>query len=788
MTPLLRLLGYPVLEGEDGRPLTGRATQRHRLALLAVLGSAGGTWSRDKLLALLWPESSTDRARNSLNESLYVLRGALGDHAIVSGTDELRLAEDAIRVDAREMEAAVGRGDHAAAVAAYRGPFLDGFFVSRSPEFEQWAATERDRLARLYEGAIEQLALTAWGAGDALAAAALWRRLAASRPYDSRVALQLMRACAAAGDRAGALDHARAHVALLRADFAAAPPPELTALEEEIRAGSSPASARPSGDGGAAAPEIAIAPSGHSATPISRPAATAATVPKRGPRVRVAAAVLAGVIVLGAALTMRAKERSETPRRAEQPPLAVLPFQVLTSRAGDDFLALGIPDAVITRLASTRRLRVRPTSAIVPFDGAPDSPREVARKLAAPFVLTGVVERGDSALTVSVQLFGEPEGAVVWRRDYRVSPSALPLLADSVAAGIVAALLHEEAGPRPATGVHRADPASYELFMRGRAKLARHREQDTREAVASFERAIAADSQFALAHAGLAVASAEMHLRFSTAADAPRWAERALREAEVAFALDSALPEVHEALAAVHRKTEFDWSGTIAESRKALRLDPGAPMPYFYMGGALYHVGLLDEAERVVREGLQVQPVGDRVEALRTLGTVALADGRYAEAVALLQDVQRLSDHAVSDPHLAAAYFYAGDTTRSIDLLQRLLGSPFTSAATRARALLASILARRGERERARALLSEATRGTIDHHVAYSIGATYAQLGEAREALRWLRAASITGFQCYPWYARDPLLAPVRHDHDFAALLASLRTQWESDRRRYAQH
>ena len=308
---------------------------------------------------------------------------------------------------------------------------------------------------------------------------------------------------------------------------------------------------------------------------------------------------------------------------------------------------------------------------------------------------------------------------------------------------------------------------------------------DTRAAVASFEAAIARDTNFALAHAGLAIAAAEMHLRFASASEAQRWGELAVREARRALELDSSLADVHEALAAVHRKSEFDWDGTIRESRQALKLNPKAAMPHFYIAGALYHLGMLAEAEQAVRAGLDLTSVPDRAEALRTLGTVVLADGRYAEAVSLFQTVQRLSDRPVSDPNLAAAYYYDGDTARATQLLETLVTSNSASAASRARAFLASIRAARGDRAGAQSLIDQATAGQVDHHVAYSIGVANAQLGRSVEAVRWLRIAWDTGFRCYGWYERDPLLAPLRGDADFNALLRELRIQHDEDMQRY---
>jgi hypothetical protein len=73
----------------------------------------------------------------------------------------------------------------------------------------------------------------------------------------------------------------------------------------------------------------------------------------------------------------------------------------------------------------------------------------------------------------------------------------------------------------------------------------------------------------------------------------------------------------------------------------------------------------------------------------------------------------------------------------------------------------------------------------MDHHVAYSLGAAYAQLGRLEDARTWLDRAVTSGFPCYPWYASDPLLEPFRRDRVGRAFLERLRAQWNVARARY---
>ena len=87
----IRLLAGPSIEDPNG-PVPGAVLQRHRLALLALLATApNGTLSRDKLIAFLWPESETDRARHLLRSAVHVVRRGLGEDAMLSLGDDLRL-------------------------------------------------------------------------------------------------------------------------------------------------------------------------------------------------------------------------------------------------------------------------------------------------------------------------------------------------------------------------------------------------------------------------------------------------------------------------------------------------------------------------------------------------------------------------------------------------------------------------------------------------------------------------------------------------------------------------
>ncbi|MGH7476437.1 MAG: BTAD domain-containing putative transcriptional regulator [Longimicrobiales bacterium] len=239
----LKLFGGALIEGPAGM-LGGRVAQRRRIALLAGLAAGRGRpISRDKLLALLWPEAEPERARHYLSDSVYLIRRELGDAALVSAGVDLRLEISIVSCDVAEFEDAVLHGRLEQAADLYTGPFMDGFHIDDAPEFEHWLDAERDRLARMRSRVLETLAQTHEDAGGFAAAADWWLQLAAHEPASGRVALRVMRALDAAGDRARAIQHARTHALVVREQFGMAADAEVTAFAERLRTSEMPRAA-----------------------------------------------------------------------------------------------------------------------------------------------------------------------------------------------------------------------------------------------------------------------------------------------------------------------------------------------------------------------------------------------------------------------------------------------------------------------------------------------------------------------------------------------------------------
>ena len=477
--------------------------------------------------------------------------------------------------------------------------------------------------------------------------------------------------------------------------------------------------------------------------------------------------------------------------RRDQVVLAVLPFENLSAGPPHgfigDFLSVGIPDAIITRLSTVRQFRVRPTSAVVRYQGQQVDVQDIGHRLGSQYVLVGAIRPTSDRVRVSVQLVRAADGSTVWGDQYDRPREDLLGIEDAVAGEISSALRVQlsDADRERLYRRYTRNGAAYERYLMGRSRLRSVTEQDARQAIAEFEAARDLDPSYPLAYAGLATAAAQLRVRFGSRSGYDVWDARARQEAARALQLDPDLPEAHVALAAVHRFQEYDWDTVIRESRRALDLNPSLDRPHLYLAAAYFHLGLLNEAEAEVHAARELNPE-NRVEPLEILGAVSLFAGRPSDAVGHLSQVHDVSDSRIVKYLLGLALYYRGDQPRAQALLESMIDDAGPLPGN-ARASLAAIRAAQGAGSEARALAERvASEPELIHHGAYGLGAAYAQLRDPVAAVRWLSQAATTGFPCYPWYERDRLLDPIRDDARFIFFLHGLHRSWEDARMKYA--
>ena len=231
----LVLFGSVSLTGPE-EPLLRRASQQRRLGLLALIASSPHACaSRDRVLGLLWPDRPERAARHILADSLYVLRKALGDEAIVASGDALQLSPELVWSDVVQFRSALAQERWSDALDLYLGDFLDAFHLPNAPEFERWALTERMQLQASAVRAASTLVTALERAGRMTDAVKVAERRLELVSSDEVALRDLVRLLVATDNLARAEAVARGFIERLALELDMAPSEETMRLVRELR-------------------------------------------------------------------------------------------------------------------------------------------------------------------------------------------------------------------------------------------------------------------------------------------------------------------------------------------------------------------------------------------------------------------------------------------------------------------------------------------------------------------------------------------------------------------------
>ena len=295
-----RTLGTIELLRPDGRPVLSVASRSKALGLLAylVLSEGDGARRRGDVCALLWPESDESRARNSLNQTLHVLRSSLGNEVVTGGRETVGVEAGRIRCDAVDFRNAIAAADWGKALELYGGELLPGLHVTGSIEFERWLDEQRTDLRRAAFSAARRVAdQNAWDDRGRIRALRHARKI---RPDDDETVRDLMAACQRQGNVSAALKEYESYRTWLSENVGLEPPEETRQLAAELRTANGEAEGSPADRGRRDRkidPVVAVAHPGTSATrPATGEAETRAT--QRRPGKRIWASLVIAVIAI----------------------------------------------------------------------------------------------------------------------------------------------------------------------------------------------------------------------------------------------------------------------------------------------------------------------------------------------------------------------------------------------------------------------------------------------------------------------------------------------------------
>lgn len=495
--------------------------------------------------------------------------------------------------------------------------------------------------------------------------------------------------------------------------------------------------------GAAAAPALA---------PENRPVATTVDA---GTRVRSATRWLA--LVLGTIVLTIGVPRLVNRFFPSRIVLAVQPFQNLGSK-GDDFIAAGLTEEMITRLGQLHPNRM----SVLPLTAA----NSKIASIRSTYVLRGTIRRYDSQMAVTAQLIQMSNQSVTWGNSYERDVKDLLRVQTEVADAIASEVFNKL--PHATTPAREVNREAYLSYLEGRYFWSRRTAENIQKATASFEKSIRVDPTYAPAYAGLADCY-ELSASAPYTAVPPKEAfPKAEAAARKALELDPSLAEAHVSLGYAELAYEWNVAAADREFRRALELRPGYATGHQFYAYSLTVMGKLPEAIAERKKAVDLDPINPLMAS--ALGEAYYQARQFDRTIEQNQRALELDPtYAIALVNIGRAYQQKGMHPQAQAAFQKILAAAPDDPAVLA--LLAHEYAVSGRRTEAQQIAAQLKNISTRRYVpALYFALISTGLGDKDDAFRWMESAVEEKTEYLVYLASEPLADPLRSDPRFVNL------------------
>lgn len=474
--------------------------------------------------------------------------------------------------------------------------------------------------------------------------------------------------------------------------------------------------------------------------------------------------IVAAVVVYAGWLI---QHRSEAP---VFPSIAVLPFTDMSENQDQEYFCNGMTEELITRLSRMPALKVIARTSVMRYKNSEKSIKEIGAELQVATVLEGSVRKEGDDIRVNAQLINVADESHLWAQSYNKKLASVFELQDDVSQAIGQALQGTLAPAKRsalASTPHKNTEA-YEYYLKGRyqlySKYARSgHENDFQNAVKMFQKAIAIDSNYALAYVGLAHT---YHMQWVYSGFQSRQAlDLKFNYAKQAVTLDSTLAEAQDMLASSYL-TRLDFERSYRALRKALHLNPNLADANFTAAHFMQNLGLFEKSADYFNRVLALDPYDMRVYGLQADFLIRL--GKLEEAAGQLQRGAEIEPEFLG---LYNGYAHLALLEKKYDRADSLLAKAEKISPGIAAPFRAMLLAARGEKEKALALSDEAE--------------IYAVLGMKEEMIKKLQERKDQARSYYLILRHYPVYSDFQNDPQFREVLHHEKRKYEQNLRKY---
>jgi TolB-like protein/DNA-binding winged helix-turn-helix (wHTH) protein/tetratricopeptide (TPR) repeat protein len=448
--------------------------------------------------------------------------------------------------------------------------------------------------------------------------------------------------------------------------------------------------------------------------------------------------------------------------------LAVLPLKNLSGDASQDYLADGMTEALIGRLAGIHDLRVISRTSVMRYKDTKEALPEIAKTLGVDAIVEGSVIRDGNRIRVHAQLIRAATDEHFWSEAYDRELSDVLTLQSDVAHSIAQKVEVTITGEEHArlSSARTVDPEAYEAYLKGRYYWNKRTADSVPKAAHYFEQAISKDPGYSSAYSGLADCNSGLawHGFISPAEVLPK----AYAAAQKAVEIDPQSAEAHASLALVLNH-KWDWAGAEVEFKRALKLNPQHANAHHWYGDYLSIQGRHDEALVEAKRALELDPLNLMIGTW--VGLRYYLARRYDGAIEQSRNTVDL------DPNFAAAHLILGESyvqqgrhKEGLDELQKAASLSGDSPLYKAQVGVGLALA--GKKKEALRAIRELQDISGKRYVSpYGVAQIYAALNDREQTYKWLDTAYRDRAVWMSYLVVDPVFDSIRSEDRFRDLL-----------------
>lgn len=459
-------------------------------------------------------------------------------------------------------------------------------------------------------------------------------------------------------------------------------------------------------------------------------------------------------------------------RAASRNSVAVLPFANLSGDESQAYFSDGLSEELRSTLARNQKLLVMAQASSAMFRDQKEDAVTIAARLGVAFLLEGSVRRSGDIVRVAADLIDGATGFSRWSQSFDRTMDDIFTVQSEIANTVANALAarvtpNGEPGHELAASGGTTNVAAYDAYLRGRALYGLSVDEATeRAALAQFDAAIAADSNYGAAHAARARSLTIIANQYGKVEQLAGLYDAAIESAQRAISIAPDLADAHSTLGFTLFQGRLDARAARAPFERSRELGAGEATVMARYAQYSARTGRRHDAAEAMQRALLLDPLNPLIH--RAAGSIEYAARNYKASIPPIRKGLQLN------PRMSRANAAIGDALLMLGRLKEARTAYESEPAEDVRLTgLAIVEHRLGNQEAARAAMTKLV-AKLGDTVLYQQAQILAQWGDRNASIARLQRALEVGDSGLIYARNDPFLDPLRKDPRFAELLNSL--------------